>query len=235
MDEKERQWRTTIGQQNSSLEYIKYFCICDCITLGMPEGYTAMGAGLELFLDKFQPGKKYIQPFAMKLPKDKMKHFRPFAYKVPKKIDAFLWSPFHDALSSYWDLGDDCRHSYRFKGQLLKQLDLAKRLKAPSLETIKKHLRLMDKKVNKIWDNPKKILVFYDHSRLRDGPAKNKLKTFNKMAKNILKWPIAQMELTEYDAKDKSEKDIKSWWGWEHYSRESRDLLYSKIKQLVEG
>jgi hypothetical protein len=204
----------------------------------MPDSYTAMGAGLELFIDKFKPGKKYIQPFAMKLPKDKVGHFRPFAYKVPKRIDAFLWSPFHDALSSYWDLGDDCRHAYRFKGQLLEDRGLATRLGAPSIKKIKEHIVVMDEKVDKIWRKPKKILVFYEHSRLREGPAKKKLRMFNKMAKDILGWPVVQMHLTRYDAKDakdKSENSTKCWWGWEHYAQESRALMYNKIKKLVEG
>jgi len=235
MDEKERQQRTTIGQQNSSLEYIKYFCICDCITLGMPEGYTAMGAGLELFLSKFQPGEKYIQPFALKIPKNKTGIFRPFAYKIPKKIDAFLWSPFHDALSTYWDLGDDCRHAYRFKGQLLKRLGLASKLKAPIIQGIRQQLRIMDKKVDRIWNSPKKILVFYDHSRLKECPAKKKLNIFNKMASDILGWPVVQMKLTKYDAKGPSEKYTKCWWGWEHYSKEAREVFYNEIKQITEG
>lgn len=233
MDQAERERRAAVGQQNSSLEYVKYFCICDCITLGMPDGYTAMGAGLELFLEKFKPGEKYIQPYAMKVPAKNSGSLRPFAYKIPKKIDAFLWSPFHDALSTYWNLGDGCRHSYRFKGQILREKGLASKMKAPPLREIEQQIYQMDKKVDEIWNNPKKILVLYDHSRFQNCPAKQRLIKFNQMAQRILKWPEAKMKLTQYDAKDKSEKATKCWWGWEHYAKESRTKFYNEIKQLA--
>jgi len=233
MDNKERLRRAAVGQQNSSLEYVKYYCLCDCITLNMSESYTAMGAGLELFLDKFQPGEKYIQPFAMKLETGKTGNFRPLAFKTPKRIDVFLWSPFHEALSTYWDVGDDCRHSYRFKGQLLRDLRLAKKIEDPTVKEFKQQLRLMEKKVNRIWDRPQKILIFYEHSRLREGPAREKLELYNRLSQKILKWPVVQMKLTQYDGKDKTDKPEKCWWGWEHYAKETRKLFFNEIKQLA--
>ena len=233
MNEEERLRRTIDGQQTSSLEYVKYFCICDCLTLGMPEGYTAMGAGLELFINKFNPGEKYIQPFANKLPKGEEGKYRPLAYKIPKSIDAFIWSPFHDALSSHWDLGDGCRHAYRFKGELLRKLGLATRAKDPTIQETKKHILLMNEKIDKIWNVPKKLLVFYEHSRVKNVQIRKELDRYNNMASKLLDWPVLQVELSDTDAKDASEKDIKKWWGWEHYSKETYLNIYNEIKRII--
>ena len=110
MDEQQRMHRVVYGKQDSSLEYFKRFAICDCLTLYMPNTYTAMRAGLELFLHKFKPNEKYVLPFANKLPEEISRKFRPLAYKVPKTIDTFMWSPFR----TYWSLQDRVRHAYRF-------------------------------------------------------------------------------------------------------------------------
>ena len=57
MNENERILKVIYGTQESSLDYIKRFSMCDCLTLYMPDTYTAMGAGLELFNNKFIAGE----------------------------------------------------------------------------------------------------------------------------------------------------------------------------------
>ena len=100
MTNEERLQKVIFGTQYSSLEYVERFSMCDCLTLGMENTYTAMGAGLEVFLRKFSPGEKYVMPYAGKIPKDQEAQFRPVGYKIPKRIRTFLWSPFHDSTST---------------------------------------------------------------------------------------------------------------------------------------
>lgn len=234
MEEEERLVRVVYGKQESSLEYFKRFAVCDCLSLYMPGTYTAMGAGLELFLHKFKPGEKYVLPFANKIPDSINKKFRPLAYKVPTKTDTFMWSPFHDALSTFWGLGDGVRHAYRFKGQLLRDLKVARQLKRPNLIIVRKHIEQMDKKVSRIWPEAKKILVFYDDSRLISCPAKKRLRQYRKVAKKTLDWPIVKVELTEGDPQNKADEQNKKnlWLGWEHYCPETRELFYKNIREV---
>jgi hypothetical protein len=195
-----------------------------------------MGAGLELFLKKFVPGKKFTMPYADKLSPDQLKMMRPVAYKIPRKIDTFLWSPFHEATSQYYDLGDGVRYAFRLKGGFLVKFGVAKRIKRPNPKELENMLAEMDKRVNENWgSHVKKIMVRYECSRAQDRTIIKRLANFTRKAAHILGWPTVQMELTACDAKEPQnycgqDKNGIVWTGWEHYAKQSYDQLTSKIK-----
>ena len=223
------------GKQKSSLEYMKRFSMCDCLTVKMEDTYTAIGAGLECFLNKFIPGEKWIAPWANKLDEKQLKMMRPVGYKIPKKIDTFLWSPFHEATSTYWDLNDNIKHSLRLRGGFLEKFGVATRVQPPSLNNLLIQVKEMDSKVNEFWGpNVKKIMLYYDNSRALDKQILNK---FRKEVEKILDWPIVKVTLTEFDAQNKETEDKDNgiiWNGWEHYSIQTYKNFYTKIQQVEE-
>lgn len=234
MDVNEVIRRTIGGAQNSSLEYMKRFSLCDCITIPIPDTYTAMGAGLELFLEKFVPGERFIMPYAQVLPEDKLKKMRPIAYKTPKKIDTFLWSPFHEATSQYYSMGDEIKYAFRLKGGFLVNWKAARRVQPPTKTELLEQVRRMDKKVSRIWPDAKKIMIMYERSRMIDKSQGKRLNEFTKESLNILNWPVVKMELTEYDSlrprkKIGIDENGIVWNGWEHYSKEAYKRLTNKI------
>ncbi len=226
------------GGQHSSLEHKKRFSMCDCISIKMSDSYTAMGAGLELFLKKFNAGEKFVMPYASKLPTDQLKMMRPIAYKIPKQIDTFLWSPFHEATSQYYDLGDGIRYAFRLKGGFLVKFGVAKRIKRPTPKELDAQLVEMNEKIDRMWGpDVKKIMIHYETSRAIDGKLKKRLVDFTRRSNEILGWPGVQMKLSDYDVRGPrknlgmDENGI-VWNGWEHYAPQAYDIMHAEIEQL---
>lgn len=224
------------GKQKSSLDYMKRFSMCDCLTIKMDDTYTAIGAGIDCFINNFVPGEKWIAPFAQKLDEKQLKMMRPVGYKIPKKIDTFFWSPFHEATSTYWDLGDETIYSFRLRGGFLEKFGVATREKRPSMKYLLDKVVEMDKKVNEMWGpNVKKIMLFYDHSRMLDQQIRKRLEKFNEESSKILQWPTLKIELTDVDPSCKEEANTNGkagWSGWEHYNRDTYKQFYKQIEQL---
>ena len=228
------------GGQHSTLGYKKRFSICDCITIKTLDCYTAMGAGLELFLNRFNAGEKFVMPYAKTLPPSQLKMMRPVAYKIPNKIDTFLWSPLHEATSGYYDLNDNIKYSFRLKGGYLVRFGVAKKIERPTDKELKEQIVEMDKKINQMWGpNVKKIMICYESSRAQDKIIERRLAEFTKTTKDLLKWPVVQMELTDLDVKEPRsfvgpDENGVIWNGWEHYSNKAYDIMNRKIQEIEE-
>jgi hypothetical protein len=229
-------------QQASSLEYVKRFSLCDCLTANLHDSYTAMNMGIEVFLTKVVAGEKLIVPYANKVPIEELPRFRPIAYKIPKGISTFLWSPFHDAVCQYYDFGDGIRHSRRHEGPMLVGLGAAKRIPDVSVDEIAKQIGQLDAKVSELWRNPTRILVLYHYERMSDLPwdlpIKKRLIELTRLSKQILKWPVAEMRLSELDGWNNADVQAhpeKSWNGWDHYDIKGIHSLYGRIAEIEDG
>jgi hypothetical protein len=224
-----------------SKEYVQRFSMCDCITLhrkNLPNVYTAHGAGLELFLKRLWPGRKWYMPYVNKLDDETLRQLRPVAYTIPKNVDTFIWSTFHDGVSSYWDLGDGVRYAYRSRGSKLKKLGIAKHVPAPPESELRQQVIELDQKVTKMWGSDLvKILLLYDNSRCTREATKDRLDRFTAIAKEVLDWPVVQVQVTENDPPGPGQPGMTGtkWLGWDHYSKETSDKMCSDIIQIEQN
>jgi hypothetical protein len=83
---------------------------------------------------------------------------------------------------------------------------------------------MMHAKVNKMWPDAKKILIFYDASRAVDTVEK-RLRYFNAYTKEVLKWPSVQVVGPKTKTKTKTQ-------AWTHYSNVVRNKTLNKIKEI---
>lgn len=164
--------------QFGSTDYIKRFSICACLTLFMEDTYAAMGMGTDLFNKKAVAGQRLVMPGIDHWPKE----HGPKVYKIPKKIDTFMYSPFVESTAGFFDMGDGVRQAFRLRGPKLLALGLAKQIPRPSLEQWAKDMQAMDKKISEMWPDATKILIFYDHSRIRSEATRNMLERWNQTA-----------------------------------------------------
>jgi len=220
--------KTINGVQNSSLEYMKRYSLCDCVTLGFPETYNAMGLGLDVFNSKIEAGKKYIMPYANKVSEEDIRILRPVGYKTPKEIETFLWSPFHDSTSTFYDLGDDVIHSFRFKGQWLRKYSFVKQRSEPLFTEVIRSIKTMKTKIYNMWGSDVNcMLLFYDNSRLNNKTVKKRMERYNEISLEVLHdWHELKVELTEEDKEGKE---------WEHYKRPARMNLLDQIKKIEDN
>ena len=235
MNENERMLRVIYGKQESSLDHIKRYSLCDCLTLFFKNTYTAMGCGTNVFNEKLHPGQKYVMPFANKLPDEKLRKLRPVAYKTPQTIESFLWSPFHDSTSWFYDLGDDIPHAFRFRGLLLDKYGcVEEKINRPQFPEIRKTITTMRDKVEEIWPDANKILIFYDYSRFHNKEAKQRMDHYRRISLDVLKdWHHLKVELTDEDAMGKEDSsEIRRWNGWEHYAPKTREILLNQIREI---
>ena len=211
-------------RQIGSTNYIKRFAICACVTVFMEDTYSAMGMGTDLFNKKAIPGER--------LPMSKIDLWPPGhgpkVYKIPRKIDTFLFSPFIESTAESYDMGDGIRQSFRLRGPKLIKLGLAKKVPSPTLKEWSEELKIMDKKIDSVWPNINKILIFYDHSRSPNIEAGKRLDLWDQTAADILGWPALPIIFAPDETKIGDEK----FWGWEHYTQATRQLLLNRIMEV---
>jgi hypothetical protein len=145
---------------------------------------------MDYFVKMAQPGAHLTVPHANLLPEGYIR-----TYKIPNTIEVFLFSTFNEvALQSYHIGSDGLRYSmpiYTYPG-----LDhLMREIPRLTLDEFRNSLIEMDKKVNTIWGDVLKILVFYDSTNADEyGPGtKERIDIYNSLTKETLKWPVVQV------------------------------------------
>jgi hypothetical protein len=223
-----------MGQQVSSLDYMKRFSLCNCLTVYFPETYTLHGVSLDVINKLAAPGKRIPQPYA-----DQWEpHWGPRELKIPTTIDTFLYAPFVEMVSpSYIFPGFD-RGKVRYVngtiGEFFVNKGLAKRIPTPPMSKYQQELKEIDRKVSNMWGSVLKVLVFYNYERAEQVDAR-KLAEYHAATKAaLLHWPIIEVELIGREPRRNHHTGQcdEGWLGWEHYYDETRDLVLSKIIAL---
>lgn len=193
----------------------KRFSMCNCITLGFKDTYTAHALTMNMFLWYALPGCRIPMPYTNMWPNGYLR-----VLKVPTKIDTFLFSTFNEVLHPSYHFEDGCRiHIGPNPGcDSLKKIATSLDLMPPY--EFSYQLKLLEEKVEKLWSGCKKILVFYDTKRASDD-IKRRFEKYNNVSINTLKWASVQMIDTG------SKKEL-----WQHYLDSDREILFRKIEKI---
>lgn len=162
----------------SSLEYIKRFSMCNCLTISMPDTYTAHAMTIDFFLERAAPGRKVVVDVADERPDNEAR-----AFKIPKRIDTFLFSPFNEAFHDAYEINGV---RYTCVGDTLSES--LEPLPRQSLGDFSVSLSEIDARVATMWGDVLKVLVLYD-SDMADRGTWTRLAGYDDMAVETLGWP----------------------------------------------
>lgn len=200
------------GKNEGSLEYIKRFSLCNCLTIYFPETYTAHAMTMDFFIKKIQAGTR-IPTIHTDLWPSGYVHI----FKIPKKIHTFLFSTFNEAYHPNYIFEDGVRYTMGPHTGLAKLKSIAKEIPRLSPKEYAIALKEMDKRISSLWGNVLKLLVFYDHSRAPND-IKARMIEYNTVSKNTLGWPHVNVE------EPNSPKPM-----WYHYSDIGHKSVVEKI------
>jgi hypothetical protein len=200
-------------------EYISRFSMCNCLTLYFPDTYTAHALTMNVFLRHAIPGTRFVLPYTNLWPSGYVR-----VYKFPKRINTFLFSPFNESYHPNYTFGS-CGDRYTIGPHpgAMKLKKLATPVARLSGKKFISELREVEKKVNKIWNKPLKILVLYDSARA-SNVIKQRIRRYDKLSTEAVNWPIVKVNDTIGGTKK---------WCW--YHKQIQTLLLKDIIQREEN
>jgi len=161
------------GRMPSSRVYVRRFSMCNCLTIPLPDTYTAHGMTIDYFVRKTEPGEKVD------------------AFKVPKRIDTFLWSPFNEAYNAARRI-DGVRYTRAWKGPREVKDFGKKTLPRWSVAGFANELRRLEKRVREVWGDVLRVLVLYDN-RNAVQRVREKMEAYDEVAVETLDWPLVRV------------------------------------------
>lgn len=191
------------------------FSMCNCITLGLPNTYTAHAMSMDFFIKHVNSGMRISMPYIDLWPKGYVK-----IYKIPKTINTFLFSSFNEAFYDRYTFDDD-KTEYIIGPEGLKFLQHVA-IKQPSIkeEEFADRLLLMNQKITEIWGNKvTKIIVEYDSSRALEN-IRLKIDKYNKLTQKILNWPTISIPPQTNNSL------------WYKYTKSVKDNLFQNILNI---
>lgn len=191
------------------------FSMCNCITLGFPNTYTAHGLSVDMFLNIVLPNTRYPLQFIDNWPNGYVK-----CYKFPEKVSTFIFSTFNEVCHESYLFPDGNRHVLGPNEGLVYIRSKTKKIDRLSPKEYCRKIKLMEKKVNVIWPNCVKILLFYDTNRA-DDIIKQRFKIYNELVCNTINWKTVSMLDTGC---------TKPFWG--HYKDSDRNILFKNIVNI---
>jgi len=216
--------------------------MCNCLTLRMEKyaraagrerrTYTAHQLSTDLFLKFAKPGVTIPLPYKALYPKDVMTE-----YAIPNQTNTFLFSTFNEVFHpAFYFTNSNARYTVQrtISGKIdTKFSKLLKNAtgKCPTytVDNFVKDLARIDTKVNLMWGNILKILIFYDYSWSRSEPLKKRFIQFNRAAKRTVDWPVIQVVRDTQEPHPKKQKR-----DWAHYNEIVYLDLYDKISAMEE-
>lgn len=201
----------------SSLEYVKRFSMCNCLTISMPDTYTAHAMTVDFFLKRASPGRKIVVDVADERPDDEAR-----AFKIPRRVDTFLFSPFNEAFHDAYEINGV---RYTCVGDELGKV--LKPLPARPLPEFGTSLLEMDARVTTMWGDVLKILVLYD-SDAADDQIKARLVDHDDAAVEALGWPVLRVlqEITGRYA-DRANRGL-----WYHYTDATKVNVLRTVESM---
>jgi hypothetical protein len=190
--------------------------------------YTAHVMTMDLFLRKVQPGAEFQIPYPHLWPKGFIT-----TYKIPTDVQTFLFSPFNVIHHPNYIFDND-KDRVRYvipmapEGTTDKKfMNLHKHTKLVDPINPKryiKELRAVEKKVDKIWKNALKLLVFYDYT-LAPLAVRERAILLHKLSRETVDWPLIQIRETV----NRNRKDPNVW---PHYSSKTYLGLLKQIERM---
>jgi hypothetical protein len=189
--------------------------------------YTAHVMTMDLFLRKVKPGAEFQIPYPNLWPKGFIT-----TYKIPTNVQTFLFSPFNIIHHPNYIFDND-KDKIRYvipmapEGITDKKFINLRKHTTPVAITPKryvKELKAVEKKVNKIWKNAFKLLVFYDYS-LAPSLVKKQAALFHKLTRETVNWPLIQI-------KETAKRNRKDPNVWPHYSGKTYLGLLKQIERM---
>lgn len=196
----------------------------NCITLGMPDTYTAHALSMDAFLAHAAAGTRYPRPHTDLWPKTFIKVF-----KFPSRARAFVFSIFNEVyLPSYvWKRGAEERFTMGFNEKYEPLRRLAREVSRYSPEEFCGRLLLVGRKVEEVWPGARKILLRYDLTRAPPEVREDFLR-YGAAAEEAVDWPIVEVHDPCGPPVRKSRPHM-----WCHYSQEARDKLHGDILEAA--
>lgn len=191
------------------------FSMCNCITLGFPNTYTAHGLSVDMFLNIAVPDTRYPVQFIDHWPGGYVK-----CYKFPKTINTFIFSTFNEVCHESYLFPDGNRYVLGPNEGLVHIKNNTKKIdRLDPIEYCRK-IKLMEKKVDIIWPNCKKILLLYDTKRASQE-IKDRFILYNNYVCNTINCPVVRI---------KDSGCPKPFWG--HYLDSDRKKLFEDIENV---
>jgi hypothetical protein len=206
------------------------FSMCNCLTIRMDQiakkenkkirTYTAHLMTPSVFLAHACPGKEFTVPFHnFWARKDYIK-----IYKFPKHIKTFLLSPFNEVFHKNYTFYDSTRYAIPLEfttSHKMKQFENVGRL---PVYWYRRVLKKLNNKIDKIYPNSLKVLIFYSYTRAPQLMKRRAL-VFQKAAKETLQWPCIRLIETAQQSNQ----------SWQHYSTAAYRTVLDKLEKLEEA
>ena len=192
------------GRMPSSLEHVRRFSMCNCLTIPLPDTYTAHGMTIDYLVRRAVPGEATD------------------VFKIPKRVDTFLFSPFNEAFN-YARIIKGVRYTRAWRGPSGLWGECRKHPVRWTLARFRKELLRLARRVAELWESALKILVLYDNSRASDK-VRERVQGFDDVAVETLDWPLVQVRCGRFERRKP----------WHHYAGPTLLRVLSEIERLEE-
>lgn len=209
----------------SQPENASIYSASNCITLGMPDTYTAHALSMDAFLAHAEAGARYPRPHTDLWPKTFIKVF-----KFPPRARVFVFSIFNEVyLPSYiWKRGPGERFTMGFNEKYEPLRGLSREVSRFSLEEFCGRLVQVGEKAEAVWPGVRKLLLRYDLTRATPEVREDFLR-YGAAVERAVDWPIVEM----HDPKGPPvRKDRPHMWC--HYSKEAQGKLHKDILEAAQ-
>lgn len=205
----------------SQPENASVYSMCNCITLGMPDTYTAHALSMDAFLAHAAPGARWPRPHVDLWPKTFIKVF-----KFPPRVRVFVFSVFNEVyLPSYvWREGlRGERFTMGFNGKYEPLRRLAIPVRALGLDEFCERLQAVGRKADAVWPGVRKVLLRYDKARA-GAEVRDSFAAYERAVEAAVDWPVVGV----HDPHGPPARPGRPHM-WCHYSQAARNALHGDI------